>query len=70
MPIGLQNAFATFQSLLDIILFTVKWNTYIIYIDVVATFSRYEHQHTKDNNEAPTLLFQFEVNLNLINSIF
>jgi len=45
MPFGLTNAPATFQRALAIILFGVKWQSCLIYLDDVIVYSKTEKEH-------------------------
>ena len=50
MPFGLCNASATFQRLMDRVLYGLKWHNCLVYIDdiVVVGGSMREHLHTWD----------------------
>jgi len=45
MPLGLTNAPATLQRALEIILFGVKWQSCLIYLDDVIVYSQTEEEH-------------------------
>ena len=56
MPFGLINAPATFQHALDILLFGVKWQYFLIYLDDVINFSNDEENHLKNVDTVLSLL--------------
>lgn len=70
MRFGLQNAPATFQPELNIILSVLQWATCFGHIDDDFIFSKDKRPHGKAINEMPTLLPQAEITLILKNCNF
>lgn len=58
MPFGISNAPATFQCELHIILFGVRWETCLVYIDDMVILSRNSRQHVNKIAEVVTLVPQ------------
>ena len=56
MPFGLKNAPATFQRVVDIILFRVQWQHALIYLDDVIVYSTTVEAHFEHVRDALTLL--------------
>ena len=56
MPFGLTNAPATFQRALDIILFGVKWQSCLVYIDDVIVYSKTHEEHIQHLDDVLGLL--------------
>ena len=63
MPFGLRNARATFQRALDIISSGLRWNTFLMYIDDVAIFSKTEEEHFAQVSHVLTPLGEHVANL-------
>ena len=64
LPFGLKNAPATFQRAIDIILSSVRWQTCLIYLDVIV-FSRDEAEHLHHGDQVLSLLREPGVTLKL-----
>jgi len=65
MPFGLTNAPATFQRALDIILFGVKWQSCLIYLDDVIVYSKTEEEYVSHFDRVLRLLRDAGVTLRL-----
>lgn len=65
MPFGLQNALSTFQRTIDVILFTVRRQFALVYLDDIMVFSKAPEEHiTHSNTCAPSSTTQ-KLNLSL-----
>lgn len=51
---GLQNDSSTFQQPMDVILFFVKWQQAVIYLDNVVTFSKTPAKHIEQGQSILT----------------
>ncbi len=51
MPFGLTNAPATFQRAVDILLWEVKWQFCLIYLDDIIVYSKSEEDHIRHVDE-------------------
>jgi len=65
MPLGLTNAPATFQRVLDIILSSLKWQICLVYLEDVIIFSANAEQHVNDVDTVLHPLREAGVTLNL-----
>jgi len=65
MPFGLTNAPATFQHALDNILYRLKWQLCLVYLDDVIIFSASAELHVKEVDVVLTRLREAGVTLNL-----
>jgi len=65
MPFGLNNATATFQRALDILLSGLKWQVCLVYLDDVIMFSASAEQHVRDVDVVFTRLREAGVTLKL-----
>jgi len=65
MPFVLTNAPATFQRSLDIILFGVKWQSCLIYLDDVIVYSKTEEEYVSHFDRVLRLLRDAGVTLRL-----
>ena len=70
MPFGLQNAPATFQRAVDIILSGVKWKTALVYLDDVIVYSRTVTEHMAHVREILQLLHTAGMSLKLAKCAF
>ena len=69
-PFGVRNAPATFQRPLDIILSSVRWKNFLVYIDDVVIFSKTDEEHFSRVSHVLTLLEEAGVKLKLKKCFF
>ena len=70
MPFGLKNAPATFQRAVDIILFRVKWETALVYLNDVIVYSQTVTEHMMHVREVLRMLHTAGVSLKLAKCAF
>lgn len=70
VPFGLSSAPATFQSLMDVILSTVKWKYAVVYLEDIVIFSRAVEEHIKHTGVVSRLFKDAGVALKVPNSAF
>lgn len=56
ISIGLKNAPATFQNVMDVIFSSIKWGTALVYLDDSLVFSQTIRDHMAHNEQLLTLL--------------
>lgn len=65
MPFGLKNAPRTFQRVIDVILYQVKWKYALVYLDDVIVFNKSVQQHIEHVLTVLSLLKDGDVSFEL-----